>query len=287
MILINRTNSLYLSKCKFPYWIILLCSGILILSSCSLEKNIAKEFLKKQQKGTIVLVEPEFIYKINLRDTADKDLQNFTKEEKDSLLLEKSIFLKYVDNQIFIDKYYITLKEELVKRGFYIIDKKDSLDRFTFPVWKLNPAQLQLEEDIEPFTDYYYFDTSLYVQNFALNKVTLHTWLEFSRINSNDTAVDVLYSAQSVKDKISGVFKRHIIDGSVTYNYSANLVTISHVYDLSEYAAKRHAAYLFDYIMNNYISENMPHSFKQEKYFQYNNEKKRLINFKEGFIIMK
>ena len=60
------------------------------------------------------------------------------------------------------------LKDELQKMGF-IIFEESATDTFLLsanPAWILNLAQFQLEEEVEPFTDYHYFDTTFYSKDF-------------------------------------------------------------------------------------------------------------------------
>lgn len=276
-------------RLKYLIISVLIAIAYFMMQSCSVERKLARSFVDNNSKGAILLMYPDFLYKNNLRDVSDKNIKKLEENKRDSVLLTKSLFLKYIDDEIFLNKYYLALKDELQKMGF-IIFEESATDTFLLsanPAWILNLAQFQLEEEVEPFTDYHYFDTTFYSKDFLLNKVSLHSWLEFSPLNSENKQMQVLYSVQSVKDKIDGKFKRHLIWGDVDYEYSIVAVNISHVYDFGDYSAKKHATYLFDYIMNNYINDNMPNNWKQNKYFHYNIEKNRFENFKEGFIIIK
>lgn len=275
-------------KLKTIINLLLVFISFFILQACSIERKLAKNFLNNKNKGTVLLMYPNYLYKSNLRDANNKK-ENLDNYVLDSLAIQKSLFLKFITNDIFLNKYYIALKEELEKAGFKIYEESET-DVFLLSensAWILNPAQFQLEEETEPYIDYHYYDTTLFSKKFLLNKVSLHTWLEFSPLNPDSNSMEVLYSEQSVTDKVKGKFKRHLIWGTIDYDYSIILVNISHAYDLSEYAANKHASFLFDFIMNKYISNNMPNNWKQNKYFNYNFEKKRLKNFKEGFILIK
>jgi len=259
----------------------------MISQSCSIEKKTAKKFISKNNKDNILLIKPYFLIKQNLKDSINnEELINIDENIKDSILLEKTSFIKYINDSIFLNKYTFTLKESLLKKGFNVIEE-NNIDSFFLaptPSWLINPAQFLLEEYFVPFADSQYFDNILYIQNFILNIVSLHTWIEFSKVNTEKNNMEVLYSAQSVTDKIKGKFKKDLIWGNVRYEYSTIFINVSHVYDLSEYAANKHANYLFDLIMNMYINENLPNNVIQKKFFQYDFKKKRLKKFKEGFI---
>jgi len=287
---INKVkNSLFKDYAGSLFVIVVLAFAICCFNSCSIERNLAKEYVKQNERGTVMLLKPEYLYKKNLRNSSLTNVTGLDGENIDSILLSKSHFIRFIDDEVFFNSYFYILENSLSSYGFKVL-KESEADSFltaVAPAWVINPAQFEINEIEEPFSDFHYFDTVLFEQKFVLNKISLHSWLELSPLNPGEQTMDVLYSVQSVADKIEGRFKRHIIWGTVKYQYNKVPITLSHAYDISEHSAFKHSAYLFDFLMNNYIASQLPQWRTQNRYFSYDISKKRIKPYKEGFIIIK
>jgi hypothetical protein len=189
---------------------------------------------------------------------------------QDSLWIVKTLYLDSVTDVKFIHQFYAKLKEELGNYGFKVFEK-DSLTDFNSletSKYTLNIAQIEISEGEYIYRDEEVFPNSLmYYHDNTLNEVNLNFWFEFS--SSGFKNEKVFYSSFPINDKLES---RFIIDNNtdkVSYQYKITPITLNDIYLQCDYSALRSSNYLYNYLMNNYIKENLPSNVTNPKYFSY------------------
>jgi len=261
------------------------------LFSCSIEKKIAREFIKNDSTRTVLVIPPDYIYKTSLKDYEVDNADEMDEWELDSLLYENSIFLKYVVDSVFLDNYYSNYCEELMKLGFRVFEE-DSLLKFLQgqpDSYIFQLAQLELEEYIMPIVEKEQFEEYLYYQVINLNAINVNSWLEISRMNEEEKK-NLFFSSLFLTDELDGFFRYNYFTGDVKFNYSIDTLLLDEVYQLGELAGYMYASYTFDYLMNLYIDKRVEEEGKQRTnlYFHFDRKRNWLVPAKddEKFIPM-
>ena len=267
---------------------------LLSAMSCSPERKLAKTFIKNDKQLEFLLMSPEYLYKVNLKKYELDGEDTSTQWKKDSILLAKSLFLKNIDDTIFLKDYMQGFAAQLRKYGLAVYPESDldSLMKVSSKTFIVNVAQFSVEEYVHPFTtDQEVSGQILTIKDIDLNALNFNTWIELSRMNT-DTKRALLFSSDQLFDKIDGSFKQYFLNPDITFEYTIDTITISDIYKKARLLGEKDGAYLFDYLMNKYIQAGLPENFPFEpQYFYFDPESRRLhlINPDEGdaFIEMK
>jgi hypothetical protein len=264
-------------KRTFP---VLLTVAIILLalqSSCTLEKKLGKEFLAKAPEISIQLLTPEMLFKYNHKGENIPGFDSLTGPQQDSALFADSRFIRNVDDSLFLDRYVNSFIDELRAIGFkvYVDGMIDSLFRIQPQSYVLNMAQVQLDEYFEPYEDSEDVGDTVFTKHVDLNAVDASSWLELNKYNTVKPVKTVLYSSFTASDGFSGNFL--IDDYNVRYRYRVDSLKVNDIYDLASFSGRRHASYLFDYFMNQYIAHHMPEGYDILGYLHY--ERGKYLDF--------
>jgi hypothetical protein len=254
------------------------------LSSCSIEKKFAREFIKNDTSRLVLVIPPDLLFKTSLKDYELDNADSLDEWELDSLLYENSIFLKYVVDSVFLSNYYTKYSSELEALGFKVYNE-DSLLSFLSgkpDSYIFNIAQIELEEYIMPIVEKQEFEEFLYYQVINLNAVNVNSWLEISRINEEEKKV-LFFSSLFLTDELEGYFRYNYFTGNVKYDYSIDTLLLEEVYDLGELAGYLYAGYTFDFFMNLHIDKRMLEEdrYRSNIYYHYNRNKDYVLPAKE------
>ena len=104
---------------------------IAVFPSCSVEYKLADDFAKNKNKGAVLVLAPETVFTSNLKDSLIIKHPYLSYSQKDTLLQMSNIYLKYIDEKIFVDNSLSFLKDELTKMGFQVYDE-NSFDQFSY-----------------------------------------------------------------------------------------------------------------------------------------------------------
>ncbi|MEN8225526.1 MAG: hypothetical protein ABFS05_09225 [Bacteroidota bacterium] len=245
------------------------------LFSCTIEKKFAREFIRNDTTRTALVIPPDYLYKTSLKDYEIENADELDEWVLDSLLYEKSIFLKYIVDSLFLANYYHNYCEELAQLGFRVYDQ-DSMLTFlsgNSHAYIFHLAQLELEEYLIPVVEKEEFDEYLYYQLINLNAMTLNSWLEISSMNDEEKK-NFFFSSLSLTDELDGYFRYNYFSGAVKYDYSIDSLLLNEVYQLGELAAYLYAGYTFDFLMNLYVDQRMLEEDKRRSgnYYHYNRQ---------------
>jgi hypothetical protein len=244
---------------------------IILLSGCTLEQKLAKNFVKQKPGNQIILLAPSYLFKTNLKTYDIPGVDSLDEFTKDSLLLDKSLFLKNITDSLIINQFIIGFQKYLEKCDATVIPEK-SIDtvmaRGGHPYF-VNIAQLGLEEYVHPYSsEEVVFDEVLTIDGFDVNAINYNAWIEVSRLNS-EKMNKVLFNSDMLTDDVNGVMKQNLFSGNYTYNYSIDTITPGTAYDYSRYFGYWTAAKVFDYMMNNYVFDNLPVSYPYVPYYYH------------------
>jgi hypothetical protein len=73
----------------------------------------------------------------------------------------------------------------------------------------------------------------------------------------------------------------------VRYKYTIDSLKTKDVYEMGTYLGKKHAGYLYDFFMNQYIAKHLPEGIKMEDYYHYNRPRKSIVSaYEDRFEIL-
>ncbi len=275
---------------KINKYAITLLIVIQILTSCSYDRKLARQFIESKPDISLLVIPTNDIIRINMKDdNLGDDTVGMEEWQIDSLLLANSLFLKNISDSVFLETYYNSFFEELEKLNIkvYTEDQTDSFLFMKSPAYLLNIAQIEIDEYIKEFKDSETFDDFVYSKTLPLNAVSINTWFEISRLNKVKSARRVFFAEDEVSDNAYGYFSENLFSGQVSYKYFLREMETDDIYRKCDELGEKYAGYIFDYIMNSYISANFPADRKRKYYMHY----KRSINslepaYENRFILM-
>lgn len=243
-----------------------------LLCSCTLEKELADNFIKKLPEIDVQLFSPDMVYKYNHKGEAIRGFDSLSSIQGDSALFADSKYIQFINDSIFLDRYVNSFIDELRMLGFkvFIESSIDSVLLSKPQAYMVNFAQIQLDEYLLPFEDSETFDETTYYKRMELNASDLSSWVELSKLNAAKPVKTLLYSSFSASDGLNGRFYFDPLTSNIRYKYKIDSLKVKDVYELSSFAGKRNASYLFDYFMNQYITYKLPDGEEPVDYFHYN-----------------
>lgn len=254
-------------------------AAILAFSSCNLERKLAKVYTSAPTSDTLLILKPSYLFKINLKEFLVPDSDSLDEAEKDSILMEKSLFLKHLSDSAVIDGFTQSFTNKLKLYGYKVLGegKLDSLLTSHSGAYILNIAQITMEEYIHPYTsDYVVGDEIITLKDIDLNAVNFNVWIELSRLNSNEKN-RVLFTSDYIFDGINGYFKQFFFTSEISFEYTIDTMTMKEVSSFGGILGERFAEYFYDYQLNSYILRNLTPDYPyQPVYYHYDPIRKTL-----------
>lgn len=252
---------------------------LILFSSCSIERKIAKEYIANDSTRSVLLIPPDYLFKTSLKEyeiDSAKDLDNIT---LDSLLWEKSLFLKHIDDSVFMDHYLGNYVSEMMALGFKVFEEDSLLsflsgDKNSFIV---HIAQLELEEFVMPIEEEEQFGEYIYQEVIDINAINLNSWFEISRVNEEEDKA-MFFASHYLTDGLEGFFRHFYFTGEVKFQYAIDTMLVDEIYKLGAIAGYLYAGYTFDYLLNKYIDKRMFEEDlgRSDIYYHYNRQKRYL-----------
>ena len=250
----------------------------LFITSCSLERKIAQQYVKDKKIRSVLLLFPNSIIKSNLKPEQYNLVGGMERVIMDSASPARSVYNQNIQDSLFWNKYKKGLIEELNSYRFKVYER-DNIDEFISlndSSYVLNLAQVELEEYVyiaykDEFV-YYINDTSA---KLYLNAVNLNSWFELDRNNVPDEQYPVLYSSYYMLDKVTDKSRARPVAGIPKYRQDT--ISMKDVYQLAEMAGKYNAVNFYDYILNLHIQDHLPEGQIPNYYFHYQRKGKLLI----------
>ncbi|PKP34231.1 MAG: hypothetical protein CVU00_07840 [Bacteroidetes bacterium HGW-Bacteroidetes-17] len=271
----------------FKLFVLLLLSFFIL--SCSLERKIAKSYVKTKDKKSILLYFPTELSKLNLKAYRMPAKDSLLFADIDSFLMNKSLFLQYIDDSVFISKCKQSMIKELNNYGInvYEYDQINEFMNLHDSSYVINLAQMQLEEYILQDSAEDIIDGLNYKCYLELDAINLNSWFELSRNRVHDERYPILYSSYFVCDSINGAYVKSEKNDSITFFYRRDTLALPKIYELAENAGKKYASNFYDYLLNIYVQDHLPKDQGPKFYFHYDREEKRIQPFYyDGFTEM-
>ena len=245
---------------------------IISLSSCSLERKMAREFVESKPDISILIMPVDYFFKKNLKRDNLGDTSGMTSFQVDSSAIANSMFLKDVSDSAFLEIYINNLFNEFEDLGIKVYDEQH-LDTFLFiktPAYILNIAQIEMEEYYSTKEDSQEFGDFVYHKSISLNAVGINSWFELNRLNPQEEGHELFYASEEISDFVDGYFSQNIFTGDVQYKYVNREMETEDIYRYAEILGKRYASYTYDYIMNEYLTEHFPPGKERRVFIRYN-----------------
>jgi len=257
---------------------------LLIIVACNPTRKIGEKFTTNPELPPIlVLFEPELY--INYHKPNDN---------VDSLLRDKPPHIDKIINNESFDTIAINYKAEFIEQlksfGFNVFNSENISDFFSMDTtaYQMTFVQMTIEEHRVDFSDEIKLDVTSVAFDTIISVFEFNVWIDFVPVSNDTLPKHLLFSSHSVADKILGRFGYVRREGNYFYNYTFFPVNVDDIIDLSLYAAKNHANYLFDYFMNRYIYFKYRKSDRVKYYYTYDKETGKIYNANMNrFIFMK
>lgn len=253
------------------------CVLTLFLISCSIERKIAQTFVRDKKEKSVLVFFPAEIIKTNLKIQQYKTADSLDQHRLDSASPAKSIFLRQINDSLFLLHFKNEFIKELHAFGYHVYELEDIDDFIALKdsSYVLNLAQLEIEEYIyvgykDEFV-YYVNDTSAKIY---LNAVNLNSWFELNRNQFPNEVYPVLYSSYYILDKITDMSTY-----ARTSKYKQDTIKMEDIYKLAELAGKYNAVNFYDYILNLHIQDQIPEGRIPNYYFHYNRRGRSIQTF--------
>jgi len=244
---------------------------IAIFYSCTVEQKFASSFVSKMNKGAVLVLAPDLIYKTNLKENSIIQNDSLSYFQKDSLLQLSDLYLQYIDEKNFVDISLDYLKDELIRMGFQVYDE-NSLDQFMQAKdssYVLKLSQFELEEGYGARNQIDYFYDHPVEVNVDVNFVNINTWFELERKNVKDENFPLLYASYSLMDGVQGEFEPIENTDNINYIFNIDTLSIKDFSDIPEMLGKKYASYFCDYVLNISILESLPADKPPTYYFHF------------------
>lgn len=234
-------------------------------------RKVAREFTRGllKNKETILITEPETIYKYNLKKDVLDSLGYLDQEEKDSILWVSSDFIKKINDSVYLSRFIKGYSEELKKYGLIpFIGKMPG--KMKSPDYMAKIVQVELEEQYYPYTDSAYVGNEAFVFKKKTNALDVNTWFEIYPVkNSNISGKHkVLFTENLLTDEVDGHFYMNP-NGSLRYLYRIDSLSIKKIYKYVKSLGRTYAGYTFDRLLNEYLQKVRPASKENNKFWHY------------------
>ena len=219
---------------------------LLLFAGCQTEMKLAKTFVAEQAQTRVAVYFPE---------------QAEVKTEYNTQYGQKTEVLNGFSQDLFLDVMYNAYAEAMGDYGIevYVPENADNV-----PVdsthWLVMLSRMEISGRITEYEDYLYSDTDEFSYKHPLNTVNVASWFE---INDGDWK-PVLFCEHNLTDGFESEVDYSIWTSKMDYNYSIDTLKLEDVYNYAVYLGKLYAAYTFDYMMNNYVGQEL-----QKQGYQY------------------
>jgi hypothetical protein len=264
----------------------LLIAVFFLLTGCTLEQKLARTYYSTKPIGRFLLLEPDYLFKANLKTFEVEGYEDLDEYVRDSLLMERSLFMKNVSDSVVIKNFISEFTKTLEHYGAIVLPENyvDTVMENGGPVYILNMAQFSLEEFIHPFSsEQYIYDEVLSIEGFDVNAINYNVWLELGRMNhSEDRENKVLFNSDYLIDDVNGTLRQNLFTDKVMFDFTIDTITQPRINEFARKFGAKTAGYLFDYLMNTYITEHLPEDYPYEPYYySYDPVNKVLYNTTE------
>jgi hypothetical protein len=256
--------------------------AVTFLSSCTMERKLAMQFVDGEAKGyPVMLVPPDILYFFNEKAPPFGNYTNV-----DSALFYSSKYLQYTSDSAFLEKYFDSFISHAKKNGLSVYlptDLQDFIetDRASYIV---RFANMELIEDTMTFQVEEKINNRPRIKEIPYETISLRSWFEISMKDSANYYT--YYDEQYLTDEIYGQFEQQMWTMDIKYDYTKYEIEKEDIYYFAQAIGKSHASYLFDLMLNSYIWSQLPEDRRSSFYYLHYNTEYRSIEVAEDAFIM-
>ncbi|MCX6266937.1 MAG: hypothetical protein NTW16_06200, partial [Bacteroidetes bacterium] len=251
-------------------------AGLAGLQSCLPERKVAEAFIQSPHAISLLVTPPGLVFKNSLKAEFIEGFDSLSQQQQDSALWDHSKYVQFINDSILLENYMNNFIEELRFLGFNVY-LNSSIDSFTVgkpQSYILDVVQLQLDEYFYMLKDEDAFLDTIYYKKFNLNAVDYSCWFDLSKAGTENARKTLLYTSNTAYDTFDGRFFNDPFTGTVRYKYTIDSLQTKDVYDMATYLGKKHAGYIYDFFMNQYIAKHLPEGIRMEDYYHYDPKRK-------------
>jgi hypothetical protein len=241
---------------------------IILLTACSVEQKLARSFIDIGKPEEFLFLRPTIILKYNLKEFEIPGVDTLEEYRKDSVLIASSLFLNAISDSMLIEQFTTGFVKKLETYGGRVVleNSIDTLMEKEGNPYIVNIAQFSLEEYIHPYSsEEEVYNEVVVIDGIDLNAINYNLWLELSHMNT-EKKNKILFLSDYLLDTMNGTLKQNLLSGKYSFDYTIDTITVAQVYEFANWFGKKSASYLFDYMMNDYIGENIPEEYPYERY---------------------
>ena len=253
---------------------------LMMLTGCTLEQKLSRNFIELEKSSQFVILQPDIVFKYNLKEFEVPGVDTLDEISKNAVLLENSLFLKAISDSLLIEDIVSGFVKALRNYGMevYFESDMDTLLAKGGTPYIINLAQISLEEYIHPYSsEEYVYDEAIVISGIDLDAINYNLWLEISRLNT-EKENKVLFASDYLLDDLNGTLKQNLLTGKLSFDYTLDTINTDRIYEFGRRFGKTMAGYLFDYLMNTYIGENLPEEYPYDRYY-YHYDRDRKITY--------
>ncbi|NCA75080.1 MAG: hypothetical protein EOM90_01985 [Alphaproteobacteria bacterium] len=257
--------------------------GILGFSSCLPEQKVGRNFVNASSSMSLMVNPPSLVFMYNHKGETIKGFDSLSEAGQDSALWENSRYIRRLSDSLILENYINNFLTELRALGFKVIlgPISDSAFQSGSQSYILDIAQLQIDEYLYPLEDEETIMDTIYVKKIDLNALDFSGWFELHKFRKGPVNKTLLYATSTIYDSFDGQYYTDLFSSAVRYSYRLDTISLGDIYDMAKYLGKKHAGYLFDFFMNQYILQNMPNGMEPIDYFHYNRSKNSIVPARE------
>jgi hypothetical protein len=221
---------------------------------------------------------PALVFKYNHKGESVGGFDSLSSAQQDSALWDQSRYVQFLNDSILLENYMNNFIDELRLLGFdvYLNSDVDSFMTGKPQSYIVDIAQMQVDEYYYPLEDEDAFLDTIYYKRFNLNAVDYSCWFDLSKALTQNARKTTLYASSTIYDTFDGRFFNDPFSGTVRYKYTIDTLQVKDVYDMATFLGKKHAGYLYDFFMNQYIAKHLPQGFEMQDYYHYNRNRKSI-----------
>lgn len=226
--------------------IVLVLLTVMLLSSCQMEKKLAKQYMANCPYIEAAVYFPE---------AAD------VKVEYNTQLNKQTEILNGFNQDLFLDVMYNAYADALGDYGVNVYVPED-IDNVLVDSthWLVMLSKAEISGRITQYEDYLFSDTDDFSYKYSLNTVNVASWFE---INDGEWK-PVLFCEHNLMDGFKSKTDFSIWTNTVDYSYTIDTLKLEDVYNYAVYLGKLYAGYTYDYMLNSYVGKEL-----EKKYYYY------------------
>lgn len=247
------------------------------LTSCSVERKLAKAFIEETEKPAVVLKKPKKFYMVSYRETG-KDTTGMKSWQVDSVRFHESKFLQYLDEEKLRNRFNDSFYNEMSQLGFKVYQGKEVaplIGNDTVNPLVISFPQMELNEYTELYRDRGMVGNKVFYKSFDLDALYLNTWLKISPHRSKKQ--NIFFIQDSITDVIDGYFERSRKTQQVKYRYEEHQLEKGDVYRFMSDMGRNYAQYVYDYYLNRFIDGNINKREPRRFMYHYNPKNQEIM----------